>query len=88
MGDVILDMGCLIPGCGGVRKVRGLCGKCHGRAIRAVKAGRDSWEAMEAEGRCLARKRTRSDHAWFHPEHFHHDRMILREDGSFLLGEV
>lgn len=49
-----LSIGCLQPGCGKVRKLRGVCTNCYAQLSKLVKAGKTTWAAEEAAGHALA----------------------------------
>jgi len=46
-------MKCLVDGCEGVSKERGLCRKCYASACRAVASGVVSWHRLESIGMAL-----------------------------------
>jgi len=57
---------CLYPGCESAQKVRGLCQTHYQYALRLVKRGKTTWEALEAEGKALPAKRVHSSvSSWF-----------------------
>ncbi len=41
---------CLIDGCDGVAKVRGLCSICYGAANASIRIGRTTWKELEDMG--------------------------------------
>lgn len=45
---------CIYPGCQEKIRCRGLCYRHYRIASRLVKAGRVTWEALEAEGKSVA----------------------------------
>lgn len=53
-------MKCLTKNCDGVSRARGLCRKCYGSAIYAIKKRRTSWEGLVSKGLALAPKKNKS----------------------------
>lgn len=44
---------CLIESCGKRANTRGICGTCYQTAREQVKAGKTTWEFLEANNLCL-----------------------------------
>ncbi len=47
------EVKCLREGCGRPAICRGLCASCYTTALRMVKNGKTTWEALEKAGKCV-----------------------------------
>lgn len=52
---------CLTPECDRAAHARGLCRVCYAVALREVKAGRTTWQRLEAAGFCRPSYARRTD---------------------------